>query len=225
VGQLSLAHALSSTLAPPGYNSSRPHCFVLTLAEGGSYFFEAGTPDLVSEWVSTCNYWSARYSKQPLSGGVSNMEYGWNLVNAPDSNDPTPPLGNTNRKSSKDDDMEAISSIRSGKSAQSSARSQLSLHSKFNYRGFVSNSFSPASNGSQLRAGLNGGLGDKLHISDWKAPNVPTGESTLSEEAQLDALKRHCALAKVELARHDILRSSMLQIVSTSSIQSRRCED
>lgn len=29
------------------------------------------------EWVSTCNYWAARESKEPLMGGVGNLEYGW----------------------------------------------------------------------------------------------------------------------------------------------------
>lgn len=53
---------------------------VLTLADGGVYFFQAGTEELVNEWVSTCNYWAARQSKEPLAGGVSNMEYGWNRV-------------------------------------------------------------------------------------------------------------------------------------------------
>ncbi|KAG9099537.1 hypothetical protein FRC06_005181 [Ceratobasidium sp. 370] len=43
---------------------------------GGNWL--AGTEDLVNEWVMTCNYWAARQSKEPLSGGVSNMEYGWN---------------------------------------------------------------------------------------------------------------------------------------------------
>ncbi|KAF8750728.1 Pleckstrin homology domain [Rhizoctonia solani] len=45
---------------------------------GSVFFFQAGTEDLVNEWVMTCNYWAARQSKEPLSGGVSNMEYGWN---------------------------------------------------------------------------------------------------------------------------------------------------
>lgn len=53
---------------------------VLTLADGGVYFFQAGTHELVKEWVDTCNYWAARTSKEPLAGGVSNMEYGWNRV-------------------------------------------------------------------------------------------------------------------------------------------------
>jgi PH and SEC7 domain-containing protein len=60
---------------------------VLTLANGGVYFFQAGTEELVNEWVSTCNYWAARTSKEPLTGGVSNMEYGWNRILDPDNSD------------------------------------------------------------------------------------------------------------------------------------------
>ncbi|KAG8710541.1 hypothetical protein FRC11_004407, partial [Ceratobasidium sp. 423] len=78
VGKVVLSHALAHSLPPPGYNRQRPHCFVLTLASGAVFFFQAGTEDLVNEWVMTCNYWAARQSKEPLSGGVSNMEYGWN---------------------------------------------------------------------------------------------------------------------------------------------------
>ena len=80
MGNVILAHSLAHVLPPPGYNRQRPHCFVLTLASGGVFFFQAGTEDLLNEWVSTCNYWAARQSKEPLSGGVSNMEYGWNRV-------------------------------------------------------------------------------------------------------------------------------------------------
>ncbi|KDQ57605.1 hypothetical protein JAAARDRAFT_78710 [Jaapia argillacea MUCL 33604] len=80
VGAVLLAHSLAHALPPPGYNRQRPHCLVLTLSNGGVYFFQAGTEELVNEWVSTCNYWAARTSKEPLTGGVSNMEYGWNRV-------------------------------------------------------------------------------------------------------------------------------------------------
>ncbi|KAI0743591.1 hypothetical protein C8Q80DRAFT_1345613 [Daedaleopsis nitida] len=80
VGTIMLAHSLAHALPPPGYNRQRPHCMVLTLANGAVYFFQAGTEELVNEWVSTCNYWAARQSKEPLVGGVSNMEYGWNRV-------------------------------------------------------------------------------------------------------------------------------------------------
>ncbi|TBU55815.1 hypothetical protein BD310DRAFT_824986 [Dichomitus squalens] len=83
VGTLLLAHSLAHALPPPGYNRQRPHCMVLTLSNGGVYFFQAGTEELVNEWVSTCNYWAARQSKEPLVGGVSNMEYGWSRVADP----------------------------------------------------------------------------------------------------------------------------------------------
>jgi hypothetical protein len=53
---------------------------VLTLSNGGGYFFQAETNELVNEWVSTCNYWAARTSKEPLAGDIRNMEYGWNRV-------------------------------------------------------------------------------------------------------------------------------------------------
>jgi len=89
LGAITLSHALTSVLVS-GYSKERPHVFVLTLSSGASYFFQAGTEELVYEWVSTCNYWAARLSKEPLTGGVSNMEYGWkqlqemDLVNAAD---------------------------------------------------------------------------------------------------------------------------------------------
>ncbi|KAI6121579.1 hypothetical protein F5141DRAFT_1186775 [Pisolithus sp. B1] len=68
VGTVHLAHSLAHVLPPPGYSKQRPHCMVLTLANGGVYFFQAGTEELVNEWVSTCNYWAARTSKEPLAG-------------------------------------------------------------------------------------------------------------------------------------------------------------
>ncbi|KAJ6564226.1 Pleckstrin homology domain-containing protein, partial [Mycena capillaripes] len=80
VGTIQLAHSLAHSLPSPGYNRQRPYCMVLTLVNGGVYFFQAGTKELVNQWVSTCNYWAARTSKEPLAGGVSNMEYGWNRL-------------------------------------------------------------------------------------------------------------------------------------------------
>ncbi|CAG8759597.1 16343_t:CDS:2, partial [Racocetra fulgida] len=77
MGEVSLRHTITNALPPPGYNRSRPHVFALSMSNGGLYFFQAGTAELVDEWVLTCNYWAARMSKEPLTGGVSNMEYGW----------------------------------------------------------------------------------------------------------------------------------------------------
>lgn len=80
LGHIPLAHSLANALPPPGYNRARPHVFALTLTSGDVYFFQTGHEELVQEWVSTCNYWAARQSREPFAGGVSNMEYGWNRV-------------------------------------------------------------------------------------------------------------------------------------------------
>jgi hypothetical protein len=51
--------------------------FAIQQSHGGVYLFQAGSQSQVNEWASACNYWAARQSKEPLPGGVSNMEYGW----------------------------------------------------------------------------------------------------------------------------------------------------
>jgi hypothetical protein len=78
-----LRQSIASALPPPGYSKNRPHVFALSLPNGAVHLFQVGTPDIVREFVSTANYWSARLSKEPLMGGVSSVEYGWgeNVVN------------------------------------------------------------------------------------------------------------------------------------------------
>lgn len=77
LGTIKLNHSLANVLPPPGYNRQRPHVFAVQQPHGGVYLFQAPSHEQVNEWVATCNYWAARQSKEPLSGGVSNMEYGW----------------------------------------------------------------------------------------------------------------------------------------------------
>ncbi|KAI8093239.1 uncharacterized protein BX664DRAFT_294856 [Halteromyces radiatus] len=77
VGTISLSHSLANVLPPPGYNRQRPFVFAIQQSHGGVYLFQAGSQTQVNEWATTCNYWAARQSKEPLPGGVSNMEYGW----------------------------------------------------------------------------------------------------------------------------------------------------
>ncbi|KAF2144516.1 uncharacterized protein K452DRAFT_143193 [Aplosporella prunicola CBS 121167] len=78
-----LRQTLASSLPPPGYSKSRPHVWALSLPTGAVHLFQCGTPEIVKEFVLTANYWSARLSKEPLVGGVSNLEYGWseNVIN------------------------------------------------------------------------------------------------------------------------------------------------
>ena len=184
---MSLAHSLAHALPPPGYNRQRPYCFVLTLASGGVYFFQAGTEELVNEWVSCCNYWAARQSKEPLAGGVSNMEYGWNRV-LTDSSDSKASLSQEGYDV-KDTDQSETMSMRSG-------RSRLSKKDV----GFSS------------RRGLSP-YSDRVLIHDWKPPIASSVASGHDEETQLEALQKHIINLNADLTAHNTLRMPMMQLV------------
>jgi PH/SEC7 domain-containing protein len=162
---------------------------VLTLASGAVYFFQAGTEELVNEWVQTCNYWAARQSKEPLAGGVSNMEYGWNRVSE---------VLQHGRSASDDEsirirDYTDTASVRSGRSN----------HSRF---GRIKES------AATMRAS-NSPWSDRTNINDWKPPLAPSVPSTHDEEAQLEALKKHVAALMQELQEHNELRGPMMALV------------
>ncbi|KAK4056662.1 hypothetical protein OIO90_002214 [Microbotryomycetes sp. JL221] len=227
VGAISLIHALCSAMPPPGYNKSRPHCFVLTLPSGGTYFFQTGTPDLVSEWVSTCNYWSARLSKTSLPGGVSNMEYGWNKVDAESlpiaiDVDRRHSIAVTHKHSSSFDRILSGGSSGMHGAASSIADDAMSMRSgksKRSYQVSLAQSSTSAGAGA-LGAGHSSGsvaINDKMFISDWQPPPPPSGASQLSEDAQLDNLKKHLALVKQELLQHNMLRAPLTKLYSPRS--------
>lgn len=85
-----LRQSLANVLPPPGFDKSRPYAFALSLPNGNVHFFQVGTPEIAKEFVSTANYWAARLSKEPLGGGISNIEYGWSdaIINASTTDDP-----------------------------------------------------------------------------------------------------------------------------------------
>ncbi|KAF9915607.1 hypothetical protein BX616_005751 [Lobosporangium transversale] len=75
--EIPLQHTITNILPPPGYSSSRRHVFAVQLHTGGVYLFQTATTRDCEDWARTCNYWAARTSKEPLQGGVVNMDYGW----------------------------------------------------------------------------------------------------------------------------------------------------
>ena len=77
LGSFMLRQTIASALPPPGYSKARAHVWALSLPTGAVHLFQVGTPEIAHEFVTTANYWSARLSKEPLMGGVSNVEYGW----------------------------------------------------------------------------------------------------------------------------------------------------
>lgn len=198
VGELSLRHSLCSAMPPPGYNRSRPHVLVLTLANGGSYFFQAGTEDLVNEWVLTCNYWAGRTSKEPLLGGVSNMDYGWNRVKGLTDGE------SKSNRNSLTNDTEDLASVLSGKSGHS-------RKSKISYAGSISRYSVLGHHSHSARGGEH--EGDRITIKDWIPPQPPVTTSTLSEEAQLDSLRKHTAALQKELEQHQNLCVPMQRLV------------
>lgn len=164
---------------------------VLTLGNGGVYFFQAGTDELVNEWVSTCNYWAARTSKEPLAGGVSNMEYGWSRV--VDLHGQRTSISQSESQHTNIDTTDGMS-IKSGKSG----------HSKFKWRG----------DGSSVR-GPPSPWSEKVFINDWKPPMPPSVASTHDEEAQLEALRKHVSSMKKDLETHNELREAMAVLVGS----------
>lgn len=76
IGSIDLKHTLANAL-PSSYSRQRQHAFALQQSNGAVFLFQVGSAEQVQEWVSTCNYWAARESKEPLAGAVSSMEYGW----------------------------------------------------------------------------------------------------------------------------------------------------
>lgn len=185
LGSFLLRQTIASALPSPGYSKARPHVWALSLPTGAVHLFQVGTPDIVKEFVSTANYWSARLSNHPLVGGISNIEYGWSdaivnnaLVEAiKDSTAPRPSTSGGGRPS-----------------MQSSLRSSID-------QGHMGG----------IRARL---PGDRIAISDWTPPTQSMRSSNLMEADQLQTLVDYVAGIEDELQIHNQLRSPMLLAVS-----------
>ncbi|KAF8174688.1 Pleckstrin homology domain-containing protein, partial [Mycena galopus ATCC 62051] len=191
VGTVQLAHSLAHSLPSPGYNRQRPYCMVLTLANGGVYFFQAGTEELVNEWVSTCNYWAARTSKEPLAGGVSNIEYGWNRLD--DTTGRGSSLSDADPLEAPEKDMSDMMSVRSGRSK-----------------------FSGWREGSATMRGSSP-WADRTSVNDWKPPLPPPVSSPHDEETQLEALRKHVVSMKRDLKQHNEYREAMAALYQPRS--------
>ena len=185
VAKFLLHHAIASALPQPGYSKARPFVWALSLPTGALHLFQVGTPDIVQEFVSTANYWSARLSKEPMSGGVSNMEYGWSdqVINQS-------LIGN-------DASSHAPLSGAGRPSLQSSVRSSSEPRASSSGGGGGSSSSRPR------RAG------DKVTIHEWRPPQQSMMASQLMEVDQLHALQTYVQHVEEELGRHNELRAAM----------------
>ncbi|TKA77447.1 hypothetical protein B0A55_04768 [Friedmanniomyces simplex] len=203
-----LRHTIASTLPPPGYSKARPHVWALSLPSGAVHLFQVGTPEIALEFMSSANYWSARLSKEPLSGSVSNVEYGWSeqVINialveprsasfAAAASPPLPPSSLTNPRGH----LHSVSSA-SGPIPRPSFQSSL--------RGSFDTGFGGVGGGGG-GAARNRLPGDKAHVTDWQPPSQSMMASQLLEVDQLRALTGYVGHVEVELERHNELKHAI----------------
>ena len=199
LGTFLLRHTLASALPPPGYSKTRPHVWALSLPTGAVHLFQVGTPEIVKEFVTTANYWSARLSKEPIVGGISNIEYGWSesVINVS--------LLNTERDASSiivrshgPNVLGPPGGARSRPSLQSSIKSTRSSLDQSDYRARLP--------------------GDRVVITDWTPPQQSLVASVLMEVDQLKNLLTYVKNITDELEKHNELRAAMLLAVSFPSL-------
>jgi hypothetical protein len=188
-----LRQTIASALPPPGYSKQRPHVWALSLPTGAVHLFQVGTPEIVKEFVSTANYWSARLSNHPLVGGISNIEYGWSegILNSV--------AGGLTQTMTQDSTSNTTIGHRPSTSGPRPSM-QSSLRSSFDH-----------GPGGSFRAKL---PGDKVTIVDWTPPQQSMRQSNLMELDQLNALTAYVKGIEDELQIHNQLRSQMLLAVS-----------
>ena len=225
LGCFLLRQTIASALPPPGFSKSRPHVFALSLPTGAVHLFSVGTAEIVKEFVSTANYWSARLSKEPLIGGVSNVEYGWSdaiigtvapqVSSRPGTASTSPPPPGS------------ASGMTSGGVILSMPRSNVAsplqspthvAHCSVSSVGCAS--LDQVTTGRELRSRP---PGDKAQISDWTPPVQSMMASNLMEVDQLRALTNYVFNVEEELKRHNELRGLMGCSVSRHLSPSETC--
>jgi len=202
LGVFALRQTIASLLPPPGYSKTRQHVWALSLPSGDVHLFQVGTEEIAQEFMSTANYWSARLSKEPLSGGVSNVEYGWSeavinpaLADRPFTPAPTtavggPPVSMQNRSAGHKHSTSVSSAHRA--SMTSSLRTSLDT-------GFGGRPRLP---------------GDKVHLAAWHPPTQSMMASQLMEVDQLKGLSAYVKNVEMELERHNELKGAIELAVS-----------
>jgi hypothetical protein len=237
LGSFTLRQTYATSFARE-HSKSQAYVWALTLPTGAVHAFAVGSPELREEWTATVNYWSARLSKEPLIGGVSNIEYGWGealLATVRDADGPLSPPPTSNSAGGSKDGPPSTSASATMYSAASRAGSRsnsvsnnapqlpenLALHSRTSLPHSASvggGSRPPSSLGrasldqqSAHSGGHRAGRlpGDRATVSDWRPPVSSMMESQLMEVDQRNALAAYVGELEVELKKHAELRGIM----------------
>ncbi|KAI9724582.1 MAG: hypothetical protein M1828_003605 [Chrysothrix sp. TS-e1954] len=241
VGAFMLRQTQAIILPSPGYSKTRPHVFALTQPNGAIHLFQVGTQEILREFSQTVNYWSARLSKEPLVGGVSNVEYGWGdtAINSALLSPNLPESSRVSIKESISGSAPAGTGSRTQvpfapnfpPSAASAARGithsptssqTLSISNRPSFQGSLRSRTSldhnPTGTSSSFRRPAASSMpADRIQLSEWTPPQQSLYPSSLPEEDQLAALKRYVHSVDAELAHHNDLRTAMMLAYSPRS--------
>ncbi|KAF5677916.1 non-clathrin vesicle coat protein [Fusarium heterosporum] len=192
LGCYNLRQTIASTLPPPGYSRARPHVWALSLPNGAVHLFQVGTPEVCKEFVTTANYWSARLSTHPLTGGISNIEYGWSeaIVN--------------------NALVSAINETAPGKTSRPGSSAAHGRSTSVNSGSFRNSSFDHVAGAFTNNSGRGKLPGDRIHIAEWTPPTQSMRPSAQQEADQLQTLDAYVKGIEAELQSHNRLRSPML---------------
>ncbi|KAG0373156.1 hypothetical protein BGX24_012071, partial [Mortierella sp. AD032] len=222
-----LQHTITNILPPPGYSSSRRHVFALQLFTGAVYLFQTKTPQECESWARTCNYWASRTSKEPLVGGVVNMEYGWGraldgVMSALQAEE------SASMTSSGIDIVESPGPMRSQGSdylnypppttPTSSGPIDLSGRVRSaSIRSGTRGSMSSSTGSNIVHVGSSMPAGDRVTLFEWTTPMPAMNQSLLTEEDQMQALKRYVAGLESEMEVHQEHRVPMMRLFHPKS--------
>lgn len=234
IGNYMLRQTIANVLPPPGYSKTRPHVFALSLPTGAVHLLHVGTPEIAREFVSTANYWSARLSKEPLVGSVSNVEYGWgdsiisaalnntnhstiDLITSRTKSISPPPFPPTSYNPPRHSSI-ATENTRSVHSPTPSASFSLNASARPSFQGSLRSSLEgprPTLRGPRLPA-------DRVHLAEWTPPQQSLMASSVPEDQQLEALKRYVRSVEEELSKHNELRAGVLLAFSSRSVNAAK---
>jgi hypothetical protein len=182
--------------------------------------FQVGTPEIAGEFMSTANYWSARLSKEPLFGGVSNIEYGWSeeIINTALLERPmSPPPGNTGAPGTAGAAGVGIPPVLIQNRAQG--------HMHTGSGGGTAPGMPRPSVASSIRGSIDANFGgrpklpgDKVQLAEWHPPTQSMMASQLMEVDQLRGLTAYVTQVESELARHNELKHAIELAVSDSDV-------
>ncbi|PNY24946.1 PH and SEC7 domain-containing protein, partial [Tolypocladium capitatum] len=197
LGTFNLRLTLASALPPPGYSRTRPHVWALSLPTGAVHLFQVGTAEIIREFVTTANYWSARLSTHPLVGGISNIEYGWSeaIVN------------NALVSAINESATSAASGGRSSRPQSSAAHGRKSSVASGSFR---ASSLDQVAGPFTHNSGRGKLPGDRVHIAEWSPPTQSMRPSYAPEAEQRGTLMAYVRSIERDLQAHNQTRSPML---------------